>query len=405
MDPELKKILDELARAFEEYKKTNDERLEGLKKTGHNSAELEAKLAKIDADLKRLDEEKGKLEAKMNRPGLVAGSEDPVKAEHKGAFMKWMRKGTEDGLADLQLKAIQTSVEGDGGYAVPEVLNREIYSLLQKATPMRNVCRVITVGGGEYKELVNKHGASSGWVGETDARTATNTPSLAELTPYMGEIYAYPQATQRALDDLFFDVEAWLAAELRDAFTIAENAAFTTGNGTNKPKGFLAYTAALTADGTRAFGSLQYLRTGVADGLPTTDPGDLLIDVVHALKAGHRGNARWMLNGLTLAKIRKWKDADDNYLWQPGLQAGVPSALLGYPVTENEDMPDVAADAYALAFGDFRAGYTIVDRVGIRMLRDPYTNKPYVGFYTTMRVGGFLKDSEAIKLVKCEAAA
>jgi HK97 family phage major capsid protein len=404
MDMELKDVLDQLGMAFEEYRKTNDARLEELRKTGHNSAELEEKLARIDGELKRLDEEKAKLEAKLNRPGLVNGNEDPVKAEHKSAFLRWMRKGVEEGLADLQFKAIQTGVDGDGGYAVPELLNREVYSLLQKATPMRNVCRVITVGAGEYKELVNKHGATSGWVGETDARAATNSPSLAELTPFMGEIYAYPQATQRALDDMFFDVEAWLAAELSDAFTTAENAAFTTGNGTNKPKGFLAYTTALTADGTRAFGSLQYLRTGVAAGLPTTNPGDLLIDVVHTLKAGHRANARWMMNSLTLAQVRKWKDNENNYLWQPGLQAGVPSALLGYPVTENEDMPDVAADAYPIAFGDFRAGYTIVDRIGIRMLRDPYTNKPYVGFYSTMRVGGFLKDSEAIKLVKCEAA-
>jgi HK97 family phage major capsid protein len=404
MDMELKDVLDQLGMAFEEYRKTNDARLEELRKTGHNSAELEEKLARIDGELKRLDEEKAKLEAKLNRPGLVNGNEDPVKAEHKSAFLRWMRKGVEEGLADLQFKAIQTGVDGDGGYAVPELLNREVYSLLQKATPMRNVCRVITVGAGEYKELVNKHGATSGWVGETDARAATNSPSLAELTPFMGEIYAYPQATQRALDDMFFDVEAWLAAELSDAFTTAENAAFTTGNGTNKPKGFLAYTTALTADGTRAFGSLQYLRTGVAAGLPTTNPGDLLIDVVHTLKAGHRANARWMMNSLTLAQVRKWKDNENNYLWQPGLQAGVPSALLGYPVTENEDMPDVAADGYPIAFGDFRAGYTIVDRIGIRMLRDPYTNKPYVGFYSTMRVGGFLKDSEAIKLVKCEAA-
>jgi HK97 family phage major capsid protein len=404
VDMELKEVLDQLGKAFEEYRKTNDARLEELRKTGHNSAELEEKLARIDGELRRLDEEKGKLEAKLNRPGLASGNEDPVKTEHKSAFLRWMRKGVEEGLADLQLKAIQTGVEGDGGYAVPELLNREIYSLLQKATPMRNVCRVITVGGGEYKELVNKHGATSGWVGETDARAATATPTLTELTPFMGEIYAYPQATQRALDDLFFDVEGWLAAELRDAFTIAENAAFTTGNGTNKPKGFLAYPAALTADATRAFGTLQYLRTGAAAGLPASNPGDLLIDVIHSLKAGHRANARWMMNGLTLAQIRKWKDNENNYLWQPGLQAGVPSALLGYPVTENEDMPDVAADAYAIAFGDFRAGYTIVDRIGIRMLRDPYTNKPYVGFYSTMRVGGFLKDSEAIKLVKCEAA-
>lgn len=402
---ELKKILEALGKAFEEYKTANDARIEEMKKGG-SGAEFEAKLARIEGELKRLDEEKGIIEAKMSRPGFGggAGEENAAASEHKAAFEKWLRKGVEDGLGELERKsskAVNVTNDGEGGYAVPETLGRDIYSLLLPATPMRGVCRQLTVGNEAYKELVNLHGAGSGWVGETDPRPATDGPGLEEVTPFMGEVYALPEATQKSLDDIFFNVESWLAEELATQFALKENLAFTSGDGTKKPKGFLAYPNADTADGTRPFGTLQFLKTGAAADFPATNPSDLLIDVIHALKAGHRTGARWMLNNLTLAKVRKWKDSDGNYLWQPGLQAGVPSAILGYPFTENEAMPDIGANALCMAFGDFRRGYTVVDRIGVRSLRDPYTHKPYVGFYTTKRVGGFVRDSEAIKLIKC----
>lgn len=396
---ELKKVLDALGSAFEEYKKTNDDRFAELKKGG-DAGQHEEKLAKLEADIKRLDEEKAALEAKLSRPG-APDTGDVADAEYRKAFEGFVRKGKVS--EELESKNMNTVTDSDGGYAVPEELNREIYSLLTRATPMRGVCRVISIGTPEYRELVNKHGADSGWVGETDPRPATGTPDLDRLEPFMGEIYANPAATQTALDDVFFNIEQFLASEIATEFAERENAAFTTGDGTKKPKGFLAYPNADTADGTRAFGALQFIATGEAAGFPTTNPGDVLIDLIHALKSGHRTAARFMMANLTLAAIRKWKDSDGNYLWQPGLQQGVPSMLLGYPVTENEDMPAVGANALPVAFGDFVRGYTIVDRIGIRMLRDPYTSKPYVHFYSTKRVGGFLKDSEAIKLLKCAA--
>lgn len=400
---ELKRLIEALQKAFEEYKAANDARLEEMKRGG-SGAEFESKLANLEKEIKRIEEEKAALEAKMNRPGAVGGDEDKAAAEeHKTSFMGWMRKGTEGDLSDLESKALNLGSDTDGGFAIPEVLSTQIYSLLETSTPMRGICRSITVGNEDYKELVNLHGLGSGWVGETDPRPTTDTPKLAEVSPVMGEIYANPEATQKSLDDIFFNVEAWLTEELSSTFAVAENAAFTLGDGSKKPKGLLAYDSADTADGTRPFGTVQYLKTGVADNLPATNPSDLLIDVIYALKAGHRAGARWMMSGLTLATIRKWKDSEGNYLWQPGLQAGQPSLVLGYPVTENEDMPGVGANSLCLAFGNFQKAYTIVDRMGIRMLRDPYTHKPYVGFYTTKRVGGFLKDSEAVKLVKCEA--
>ena len=394
---ELKKLIEEIGKAFNEYKATNDARIEELKKGGQ-AGEHEEKLARLEAKLAQLEEAKSALEAKLNRPGNP-GNPDPEKEEYRKSFDDWLRKGADGGLS---AKTVNTGSDADGGYAVPEIVNMNVYNLLRSAVPMRGVCSVISIGSNNYSQLVGTHGATGGWVGESDARSATNTPKLERVSAVMGEVYANPQATQASLDDMYFDVEGWLGSEIAEEFAIMENAAFTNGNGTNKPKGLFAYPTAATKDGTRPFGTLQFIKSGAAGAFPAS-PGDLLIDLVTAVKTGHLANARFMFNRLTQAAIRKFKDADGNYLWQPGLQAGVPGLLLGYPVAVNDDMPDIAADSLSVAFGNFAAAYTIVDRIGIRMLRDPYTNKPMVGFYSTKRVGGFLKDSEAVKLLKFSA--
>ncbi|MDR1874236.1 MAG: phage major capsid protein, partial [Synergistaceae bacterium] len=332
---QVKEIAEGIGAAFEEYRKTNDARIEELKKGGQ-AGELETKLAKIEADVQTLEKARSALEAKLNRPGLVGGGDDnPDRAAYRKAFEGFVRKGNDAGLAELQIKAVQVGVDGDGGYAVPEELSRTIYELEGPGSPMRQVCTVLQIGTEEFRQLVDLGGAASGWVGETAARPDTNTPQLGEVSPVFGEIYAQPKATQKSLDDIFFNVESWLAASVAKEFAMQENTAFTIGNGTNKPKGLLAYPAALTADGARAFGTLQYFRTGVAAGFPATSPSDLLIDVIHGIKPGYRAGAVWMLNGLTLAQVRKWKDSDGNYLWQPGLTLGVPSAILGYGYVEN----------------------------------------------------------------------
>ena len=402
--PELKEILENIGKSFEEYKKTNDARFEELKKGTGNAGEYEAKLAKIEEDLQKKEKQLSDLEAKMNRPGFAGASfDDQLKADHKKAFDAFVRKGVTDGLADLQLKAVQVGVDADGGYAVPEEMSRTIYSMLEADSPMRAVCDVRTVGTEDVKQLVDIGGVTSGWVAETAARPLTNSPQLAQVTPTFGEIYAMPAATQKAIDDVFFDVEGWLATSIEREFAKQENTAFTTGNGTNKPKGLLAATMATTADDTRVFGTFQYLATGVAAGMPATNPADLLIDLVTAVKSRYYGNARFMMNRQTLATIRKWKDNQNNYLWQPGLQSGEPNSILGFPYTYNDDFPSIGANALCIAFGDFREAYIILDRVGIRLLRDPYTNKPYVTFYATKRVGNMILNSEAVKFVKCEA--
>ena len=394
-EKDIGEVAKELKGAFEDFKKSNDKELEAIKAEKNK---LEEKTNQLNEKLGEIDQLKADLEKELKsakRPGVPKGD---IEA-HKKAFMQFVRKGVDDGLADLQQKAVQVAVEADGGYAVPEELDRTLLEILKDESPMRRVCNSITIGTSDYKKLVSLGGAGSGWVGETDARPATGTPTLAQIAATMGEIYANPQATQTSLDDVFFNVEQWLSEEIAREFAEKEGAAFLSGDGTNKPKGILAATMALTGDDVRAFGQLQNIKSGAAG----TFAGDNLIDLIYSLKRGYRQNASFMMNGLTVAKARKLKDNDGNYLWQPGLQQGQPSTLLGHGIEENEDMPDAVADANAILFGDFKRGYTIVDRMGTRVLRDPFTNKPYVGFYTTKRVGGMLTDSNAIKVLTLSA--
>jgi HK97 family phage major capsid protein len=383
----------ELKGQFEEFKKKNDKRVEALES---EKGKLSGQVDTLNGKLDELDKMKSDLEQELislKRPGSAGANKD-VEA-HKSAFTGFLRKGKEDGLLDLQQKALSIGVDADGGFAVPEELDRTILDLLRDESPMRSVCNQITISTSDYKKLVNLGGAGSGWVGETAARPATDTPSLAQLVATMGEIYANPQASQTSLDDMFFDAEAWLTSEVAREFAEKEGAAFLSGNGTNKPKGILAHTLSTDTDASRTFGQIQKVNSGT-DG---DFDGDDLLGIVYQLKKAYRNGAQWMFAGTTLHKIRTMKGTDGHYMWVPGLQAGEASSLLGYAVAENEDMPVVATDANAVMFGNFMRAYTIVDRIGTRVLRDPYTNKPNVGFYTTKRVGGMLTDSNAVKVL------
>lgn len=397
---ELKSILEQYGQAFEKFKKSNDARLDELKNTSGKAGELEDKLSKIEVDLQSREARISAIEAKLNRPGFTGGQ---TKSEHAKAFGDYLRKGIIDNLGELQLKAVNVGVNADGGYAVPVEMSEQIYQYLAAESPMRQVCNVRTVGTEDIRQIVDVGGIGSGWVAETATRPETNSPKIAQVTPVFGELYAMPAATQKSIDDIFFDVESWLSDSIAREFARKENEAFTKGDGTNKPKGFLAATVSTDDDETRTFGEIQYIKTGAAAGFPSTGAADVLLDLTSTLKSKYYANARFMFNTQTLATIRKMKDGQGNYLWQPGLQAGVPNLLLGFPCVYNHDMPGVGANALCVAFGDFHEAYTILDRAGILILRDPFTNKPYVNFYTTKRVGGMLLNSEAVKLVKCEA--
>lgn len=400
----IKDLLEKQGTAFEEFKKTNDERLK-QKADGNAVSDFDAKLTKLNAALDAAQEEMKAIQKRAGRQGIGAGGEiDPDKAEHKKAFGEFLRKGDSDNLIELEAKAYNITTSADGGYAVPEELDRTILDLMVDVSPIRTIANLVTVGSSNYKKLVNIHGTSSGWVDEDDPRTATNSSQLAAITPFMGEIYAFPQATQQMLDDVFFNAEDFITGECATEFAVKEGASFVVGDGVKKPKGFLAYTTAATADGARAFGTLEHVATGVAGGWAATNPADSLIDLVYKLKQGMRANATFVMPKSMLAAVRKFKDAQGEYLWAPSIEKGQPSTILGYGVVEAEDMPAMAASSLSVAFGDFKRGYTVVDRIGTRILRDPFTNKPYVGFYVTKRVGGMVVDSNAIKLLKFAVA-
>lgn len=396
-DP-VKEVAEKLAAKFTEFKDTNEKRLSAVES---EKAALAGKLDTLTGQLEELEGLKATLEAlekKSNRPGTTTGT--PEAAEHKEAFNKFLRKGQDQGLGALQAKALNITDDPDGGYAVPEELDRNIISLLRNATPMRQLANVIAMGGAEYKKLVSLGGAASGWVGEQAARPATGTPTLAQVTPFMGELYANPQATQTMLDDVFFNAEAWLSEEVATEFAEKENLAFTSGDGTLKPKGLLAYTTAATADGVRAFGTFQHIETAGVGAIN----GDDIVKFATHLKTGYLMGSRWQFSRTTLAALMILKDGDGNYLWRPGLSEGVQSVLAGFGYTINDDMPAIAAGANSIAFGDHKRAYTIIDRMGTRVLRDPFTNKPFVGFYTTKRVGGMAVDTQAVKFLKIKAA-
>lgn len=402
---ETKAVLEGIQAAWQEFKADNDKRLKDIEAKGATDPLLESKIDKINADINaKID----KVETMIARSELHGGGSgvDPVQAEYKKAFNAYFRKG------DVQA-ALSTGSDPDGGFAVPVELDKSIINLLRHSNPMRQLANVVSLSTPNYQKLVNKHGLAYGWVGETDARPETGTPALAQLTPFMGELYANPAATQAMLEDAFFNVETWLADEVKAEFAVGENIKFTSGNGVACPKGILGYTTAATADATRAFGTVQHVATGEAAifkvPTATVSPADCLIDAIYALKVGYRQGATWMMNSLTTAAIRKFKDAvDGEYIWTPptaeGIANGQSGTLLGYGIANNEAMPDIGANALVAAFGDFRRGYTIVDRIGTTVLRDPFTNKPYVHFYTRKRVGGMVTDSNAFKLIKVAAA-
>lgn len=431
-DPSIKSVadaLDKIATAFDEYKKTNDARIEAIK-SGKSTADFEAKLAKIDEHIDALNEVKGRLEkaeTKLARPGVQGGNRDerssPEAEAYKGAFLAWVRNPADPerrtalqqrakelrrleakslgGDDDFETRAAQTvtSTGSAGGFALPEVIERAIARLSVDISPIRQIATVRTVGSPDYKELIDIGGAAFEWVAEAGTRNPTNTPDLAEVAPTFGMASAKPQASEESLDDLFFDVEGWLVASAAEAIAAGEGAAFVGGNGTNKPTGFLAGpTPVSTADASRAFGTLQYIASGQAAALPTS--ADVFYDMIYALRARYRANARWVTNKLILSAMRKYKDTTNAYLWQPSLIASQPDTFMGYPVTEAEDMPAVAANAFPLAFGDFKEGYLIADRVGMRMTRDEITTPGFVKFYVRKRVGGKLRNTQAIKVLK-----
>lgn len=415
MTAEIKGLVEGIAKAFEEYKSTNDARIEAIK-AGKGTSDLDAKLARMDSAMDNMAEVRSKIEAmetKLNRPGVLdtrADGQTKESVEYKNAFLSWMR-APGDQERQQKVTAAQRALEtraadartttgASGGFALPEQIESSIGRLGLDVSPIRALATVRTVGTSDYKELIDVTGAAFEWVGETGTRSQTNTSDLAEVAPSFGMASAKPQATEESLDDLFFDVENWLIQSAADAIYQGEGTAFVSGNGSNRPTGFLGGpTPVTTADASRAFGTLQYIAGGEAAAMPTSP--DKFFDIIYSLRARYRANATWVTSKAVLSTIRKYKEATTNaYMWQPSLAAGQPSSFAGFPMVEAEDMPAVGAGNFPLAFGDFREGYLIADRVGMRMTRDEITTPGYVKFYIRKRVGGKLRNTQAIKLLK-----
>lgn len=397
-----KAMFDKLLNTVEAFKAEHSKEIADLKK-GLGVADKSAEVDRISNEISSLQTAINQLNAAV-AAAQVGGAGKGLTADeraHAAAFNQFVRKGVDAGLRDLEIKAaVSTSSDPDGGYTVSKEQDSQIARVLMVVSTMRQLAQVVSVSSAVYKKLIGQGGATSGWVGEKDTRSETTTPSLAALEFPVMEIYANPAATQGLLDDSAVDIEAWLAGEVATTFAEQEGAAFISGNGVAKPRGLLGYTA--VADASYSWGKLGYIATGVAAALSDASNNgvDALIQMAYGLKQGYRTNASWLMNRKTAGNVRRLKDAYGQYLWQPSAQQGHPPTLLGYPQYDDDNMSDVGANAYPIAFGDFQRGYLIVDRIGTRVLRDPYTNKPYVMFYTTKRVGGGVQNFEAIKLLK-----
>jgi HK97 family phage major capsid protein len=396
---EARALTAEVLAAFEALKAANDARLGEIEKRGAADPVLEAKLKKIEQSLDRQRTALERLALEQSRPPI---GDDPRRTdpEHKSAWSAYLRKGDDSGIARLDLKSVNVGTEAQGGYVAPPELDRLIEQRLTASSPMRQIASVRQTSATVFRKPVSL-GAASAWAAETGARTETTAPTLDLLEFPAAELYAMPAATQTLLDDAYADIDEWLADEVEASFSVQESAAFVSGDGDGQPRGFLDYE--MIADGSHAWDKIGFTLSGGAGAFAASNPADKLIDLVYSLKSQFRANARFVMNRRTVSAVRKLKDGDGNYLWRPG-GAGEAASLLGYPVTEIEDMPDIAANAFSIAFGDFRRGYLIVDRQGARVLRDPYSQKPYVLFYTTKRVGGGVQNFDAIKVMKFAAS-
>lgn len=390
---------DEFMQAFEAFREANDERLAQVET--HLGADV-VTVEKMNRINKALDEQKSLMDQMLlakQRPNLSGSFErNIISNEHKSAFEAYVRNGNEASLRKFEEKAMSIGSDPDGGFLVPDETALEIGKRLANISPIRSIAGVRAVSSAMYKKPFAVTGAATGWVSETDVRAQSASPSLSELQFPTMELYAMPAATSALLEDSAINLDQWIAEEVETAFAEQEGAAFISGDGINKPKGLLSNPT--VDESSWSWGNLGYIATGADGDFASSDASDQLVDTIYALKAGYRQNANWVMNRRTQADIRKLKDGDGNYLWQAPSAAGEKAMLMGFPVVEAEEMPDIASDSMSIAFGDFNRGYLIVDRTGVRVLRDPYSAKPYVLFYTTKRVGGGVQDFDAIKLMK-----
>ncbi len=428
---EIKSLIEKQGQAWEEFKRTNDEIIKA-KADGKAVGDLETKLAKVSADLDKLTELKAQFEevmTKLNRPGATKADEEAavevknfnlmMRAEfqskgksipaeldadtykqYKSGFFKLISGTTMDSLSGDERKAMSAGSDPDGGYLLPHsTVGRMVAKLFEQST-MRQLADVVNISTGKLEGIVDNNEADAGWVSELGTRSDSSTPQVGKYEIEAFEMYAMPKISQKILDDASTDVEGWLANKVGDKFARVEGAGFTTGTGVGQPRGLFSYTTAATADDTRTWGTFEHIVTG-ANGAFHTTKADPVQDLIGAFKDQYLQRAQFLMRREARTALRKMKEAtSDRYLWEPSMQAGQPDRLLGYPVRVDQYVPAIATGSLSLAFGDFKEAYTIVDRIGVRTLRDPFTAKPYIVFYSTKRTGGGAINFEAVKFLK-----
>lgn len=433
---EIKGILESQGKTWEEHKKTNDA-LIAAKADGKAVGDLEAKLATLSGDMDKLSDLKAQFEevmVKLQRPGVESDGDKAAAAEVKGfnamiradfqskgksaptpldassyaeyksAFFKLAAGVTIDSLSSDERKALSAGSDPDGGYMLPESTVGRMVSKIWEQSTMRQLATVQTISTDKLEGIIDNNQADAGWVSELGTRSDTATPQLGKYEIQAHEMYAMPKVSQKLIDDAATNVEAWLAGKVADKFARVEGTAFTTGTGVGQPHGLFAYTTAATADETRAWGTFEHVKTGTNGDFNATTKADPLMDLEGAFKPQYLQNASWLMRREVRTKIRKLRGAtSDLYLWEPGMQVGVPDKLNGYPVKIDQYVPALATGSLSLALGDFKEAYTIVDRIGVRTLRDPFTAKPYIVFYSTKRTGGGAVNFEAVKFLNFAA--
>lgn len=387
---ELKELLGQLQTSFAEFKTANDARLKAIESKGYAPADLEEKVNKLNDAVSAKEAEIASIKTAMQRTALPAAGTPEAKSDKDKKYEAAMKSYIRGGGGEMEMKALSSDSDQDGGYLVTPEMSTEIVKKIYETSPMRQFASVQVIGTNELTMLEDLDEAGAGWVGEVESRVATSSPTWKQISIPVHEIYAEPSATQRFLDDAAINVEMWLNEKVADKFARTENAAFVSGDGVKKPKGFLSY------DAGTSFGQVEQVVSGGA----TSILPDSMINLIYSLKSAYKPNAKFFMKRGTIKEARKFKDSQNRYLWAPGMDGQTAGQILGYDIIEFNDMPDIAASSLSVVFGDMKQAYQIVDRIGVRVLRDPFTAKPYVKFYTTKRVGGGLKNFEAIKILK-----
>jgi HK97 family phage major capsid protein len=427
--PELKALIESMQKGFEDFKKTNDERLGKMAK-GEVVSDFEAKLAKMNDEMTALGKDIKEVTLKAQRPSVSAEKADQVEAElksfnlrakaaameagksftpltaeqygeYKATWANYLRKGLE-GLSEAEKKTVNVGTSTQGGFLADHEMEAGIDRVVQRYSAIRQVARVIPIGSASYKKLVKTSGTSGASRGGENTTPSNGTsPGWVELEFKPGTYVSEQRITSEALEDVMQDIGADLEMEMGIEFAEMEGADFISGAGINGPRGFTDYEN--VANASYAWGKVGYVASGHASSWAAANPSDYLIDLVHALKRQYRAGASFVMNDATLGSIRKLKDGQGNYLWgmtKESFMSGAVGTLLGYSVVTDDFMADIGANAYPIAFGDFKQAYYVIERKGIAILRDPATAFPHVRFLARRRVGGGIAKFEALKLFK-----